>query len=64
MERIEIVVVRDAPVWALFVKVTPVAELMKSEGRFREATPEQIAAAQQDVDSRWKLYNYYAWMKA
>jgi len=41
----------------------PVAELMKSEGRFRDATPEQIVAAQQDVDARWKLFNHYAALK-
>ena len=37
-----------------------IAEVLTSEGRFREATPEQIALAQQDVDARWKLYEYYA----
>jgi pyruvate-ferredoxin/flavodoxin oxidoreductase len=40
-----------------------VAEVMKSEGRFRDATPEQVVAAQQDVDARWKLYSYFAAMK-
>jgi pyruvate-ferredoxin/flavodoxin oxidoreductase len=37
-----------------------VAEVLTSEGRFREATPEQIAAAQRDVDVRWKLYESVA----
>jgi hypothetical protein len=33
---------------------------MKTEGRFRDATPEQMAAAQDDVDVRWKMYSYLA----
>jgi pyruvate-ferredoxin/flavodoxin oxidoreductase len=41
----------------------PVAELLKSEGRFRDATPEQITAAQQDVDARWKIYSDLAAVK-
>ena len=41
----------------------PVSELMKTEGRFRDATPEQMAAAQDDVDVRWKMYSYLAAMK-
>jgi pyruvate-ferredoxin/flavodoxin oxidoreductase len=41
----------------------PVADLLASEGRFRDATPEQVAAAQQDVDARWKMFSYLAAMK-
>jgi pyruvate-ferredoxin/flavodoxin oxidoreductase len=41
----------------------PVSELLKTEGRFRDATPEQIAAAQDDVDARWKMYSYLAALK-
>jgi pyruvate-ferredoxin/flavodoxin oxidoreductase len=41
----------------------PVSELLKSEGRFRDATPEQMAAAQGDVDARWKMYSYLAALK-
>lgn len=41
----------------------PVSELLKSETRFREATEQQLAAAQADVDARWKLYSYFAAMK-
>jgi len=36
---------------------------MKSEGRFRDATEEQIAAAQDDVDVRWKMFSHLATMK-
>ncbi len=41
----------------------PVEKFMESETRFRTASPEQIAAAQHDVDARWKLYSYLAGMK-
>jgi len=41
----------------------PVEEFMKSEIRFRTASPEQIAAAQHDVEARWKLYSYLAGLK-
>ncbi|HEX7421866.1 MAG TPA: pyruvate:ferredoxin (flavodoxin) oxidoreductase [Thermoanaerobaculia bacterium] len=41
----------------------PVSDLMKSEGRFRDATPDQMAAAQDDVDVRWKMYSHLATMK-
>ena len=42
---------------------TPVEQVMKSEIRFRTATPDQIADAQNDIDERWKLYHYLAGMK-
>ncbi len=41
----------------------PVEQFLKSETRFRAAAPEQIAAAQHDVDARWKLYSYMAGLK-
>jgi pyruvate-ferredoxin/flavodoxin oxidoreductase len=41
----------------------PVSDVLNSEGRFRGASDEQVAAAQADVDARWALYNYYAAMK-
>jgi pyruvate-ferredoxin/flavodoxin oxidoreductase len=40
----------------------PVSDYLRSETRFRTASPEQIAAAQHDVDARWKLYSYLAGM--
>ena len=42
---------------------TPVSKFLESEVRFRTASPEQIEAAQQDVDERWKLYTYLSGMK-
>ena len=42
----------------------PVDKFLASETRFRTASPEQIAAAQNDVNARWKLYSYLAGMKA
>jgi pyruvate-ferredoxin/flavodoxin oxidoreductase len=42
----------------------PVEQFLASETRFRTASPEQIAAAQNDVNARWKLYSYLAGMKA
>jgi pyruvate/2-oxoacid:ferredoxin oxidoreductase beta subunit len=41
----------------------PVEEFLKTETRFRTASPEQIAAAQHDVNARWKLYSYLAGMQ-
>lgn len=41
----------------------PVEKSLQSETRFRTASPEQIAAAQQDVDARWRLYSYLSSMK-
>jgi len=42
----------------------PVEQFLKSETRFRTASPEQLAAAQNDVNARWRLYSYLAGMKA
>jgi len=41
----------------------PVEKFLRSETRFRTASPEQIAAAQHDVDARWRLYSHLAGMK-
>ena len=41
----------------------PIDAFLKSETRFRTASPEQIEAAQHDVNARWKLYSYLAGMK-
>ncbi len=41
----------------------PVEQVLRSETRFRTASPEQIAAAQHDVDVRWRLYSYLAGLK-
>jgi pyruvate-ferredoxin/flavodoxin oxidoreductase len=40
----------------------PVEQFLQTETRFRTASPEQIAAAQNDVNARWKLYSYLAGM--
>jgi pyruvate-ferredoxin/flavodoxin oxidoreductase len=41
----------------------PVDKFLSMENRFRGASPEQLAAAQHDVDSRWKMYSYLAALK-
>jgi pyruvate-ferredoxin/flavodoxin oxidoreductase len=41
----------------------PVEQFLATETRFRSASPEQIAAAQNDVNARWRLYSYLAGMK-
>jgi pyruvate-ferredoxin/flavodoxin oxidoreductase len=41
----------------------PVDKFLSMENRFRGASPEQIAAAQHDVDARWKMYSYLAALK-
>jgi pyruvate-ferredoxin/flavodoxin oxidoreductase len=41
----------------------PVEKFLLSETRFRTASPEQMAAAQHDVDARWRLYSYLSSMK-
>jgi pyruvate-ferredoxin/flavodoxin oxidoreductase len=41
----------------------PVDKFLSMENRFRGASPDQIAAAQHDVDARWKMYSYLAALK-
>jgi len=44
---------------------TPVEQFLRTENRFNQLlTPETIAAAQKDVDARWKMYNALAAMKS
>jgi pyruvate-ferredoxin/flavodoxin oxidoreductase len=40
----------------------PVGEFLKSENRFHDLSAEDIAAAQHDVDARWKMYSYLSSM--
>jgi pyruvate-ferredoxin/flavodoxin oxidoreductase len=40
----------------------PVGEFLKSENRFHDLSAEAIAAAQHDVDARWKMYSYLSSM--
>ncbi|MEA2236627.1 MAG: pyruvate-ferredoxin/flavodoxin oxidoreductase [Thermoanaerobaculia bacterium] len=41
----------------------PVGEFLKTENRFHDLSAEDIAAAQHDVDARWKMYSYLSSMK-
>ena len=40
----------------------PVGEFLKSENRFHDLSADDIAAAQHDVDARWKMYSYLSSM--
>jgi len=40
----------------------PVGEFLKTENRFHDLSAEDIAAAQHDVDARWKMYSYLSSM--
>jgi len=40
----------------------PVGEFLKSENRFHDLSAADIAAAQHDVDARWKMYSYLSSM--
>jgi pyruvate-ferredoxin/flavodoxin oxidoreductase len=40
-----------------------VEDFMKTENRFNGLTPEVVAAAQADVDARWKKYQHLAALK-
>jgi pyruvate-ferredoxin/flavodoxin oxidoreductase len=40
----------------------PVGEFLKTENRFHDLSPEDIAASQHDVDARWKMYSYLSSM--
>ena len=42
----------------------PVQDFMKTENRFHDLTPADIAAAQHDIDARWRMYSYLSSMKA
>ena len=41
----------------------PVEDFMNSETRFHNLTPDDIAAAQHDVDARWRMYSYLSSMQ-
>jgi pyruvate-ferredoxin/flavodoxin oxidoreductase len=36
----------------------PVSEFLESENRFRHLSPDDLTAAQHDVDARWRMYSY------
>jgi pyruvate-ferredoxin/flavodoxin oxidoreductase len=42
---------------------TPVEQFLRTENRFSQLSDEIIAAAQKDVDARWKMYNHLAAIK-
>jgi len=41
----------------------PVEEFLKTENRFHNLSPDAIAAAQHDVEARWRMYSYLSSMK-
>ena len=40
----------------------PVEEFLKTENRFHDLSPEDVAATQHDVEARWKMYSYLSSM--
>jgi pyruvate-ferredoxin/flavodoxin oxidoreductase len=42
----------------------PVEEFLKTENRFHELTPANIASSQHDVESRWRMYSYLSSMQS
>ena len=40
----------------------PVSDFLESENRFRGLTPADVAAAQEDVNARWRMYSYLSSM--
>ena len=40
----------------------PVADFLASENRFRGLTPDDVVAAQNDVNGRWRMYSYLSSM--